>query len=296
MAKSADNDDEIAGLYRLPLGEFTAARNALARKLGPAAGDVRTLEKPNVAAWAVNQLYWQRRPAYDALIRAAQAMRTAHTHMLSGRKAPGVNVPQADSAHRDAIRAATQAIRELAQAAGETLSASTLEAVGETLRSLPSDDPPGRLTKPLQPMGFGALLGISVQGPASRVQGPSTPVGVRGSRSPGVKESKGPGVKDTAAERAAAKKEAAENAKKRKELEKALRAAEAAERDAESALAEARKAVAKVERDYAAVRDRLQFLEKQRSDAEEEAHKRSRALTEATNARAQAVQELRRFT
>ena len=280
MGKSPDNDDEIAGLYQLPLGEFTAARNALAKKLGPAAGDVRTLEKPNVAAWAVNQLYWQRRPAYDALIRASQAMRTAHTHMLSGRKA---DVPQADSVHRDAIRAATQAIRELAQAAGETLSASTLEAVGETLRSLPSDDPPGRLTRPLQPMGFGALLDIGVQ--------PK-----RGLPAVARSAEVGPAAKETAAERAAAKKEAAENAKKRKELEKALRAAEAAERDAESALAEARKAVTKVERDYAAVRDRLQFLEKQRTDAEEEAHKRSRALTEATNARTQAAQDLQRLT
>jgi hypothetical protein len=283
MAKSPDKDDEIAGLYRLPLGEFTAARNALARKLGPAAGDVRTLEKPNVAAWAVNQLYWQRRPVYDALIRAAQAMRTAHTNMLSGRKAPGVDVPQADSAHRDAIRAATQAIRELAEAAGETLSASTLEAVGETLRSLPSDDPPGRLTRPLTPMGFGALLNIGVQ--------PS-----RGLPAVARSAEVGPRAKEGAAERAAAKKEAAENAKKRKALEKALRAAEAAEREAESALTEARKAVAKVERDYAAVRDRLQFLEKQRSDAEEEAHKRSRALNDAANARTQAAQDLQRLT
>ena len=85
MAKSTSGDDEIAALYQLPLGEFTAARNALAKKLGPAAGDVRTLEKPNVAAWAVNQLYWQRRPAYDALIRAAQAMRTAHTNAFRSR-------------------------------------------------------------------------------------------------------------------------------------------------------------------------------------------------------------------
>ena len=167
MAKSTNGDDEVAALYKLPLGEFTAARNALAKKLGPAAGDVRTLEKPNVAAWAVNQLYWQRRPAYDALIRAAQAMRTAHTQMLSGRKA---DVPQADNAHRDAIRAATQSIRELAQAAGETLSPSTLDAVAETLRSLPSDDPPGRLTKPLSPLGFGALLGIGVSASPAGVQ------------------------------------------------------------------------------------------------------------------------------
>jgi hypothetical protein len=284
MAKSANGDDEVAGLYKLPLGEFTAARNALAKKLGPAAGDVRTLEKPNVAAWAVNQLYWQRRPAYDALLRAAQAMRTAHTQMLSGRKA---DVPQADAAHREAIRAATQSIREVAEAAGETLSASTLEAIGETLRSLPSEEPPGRLTKPLQPMGFGALLGIGVRGPVSRVHETASRVGVQ--------ESRGAGVKESPAQRAAAKKEAAENAKKRKELEKALRAAETAEREAEAALAEARKAVAKVDRDYEATRDRLQFLEKQRTDLEAEAHKRSRALNDAANARTQAAQDLQRL-
>jgi hypothetical protein len=269
MSRLPDYDDEIAELYKLPLGEFTAARNALAKKLGPAGGDVRTLEKPSVAAWTVNQLYWQRRPAYDALIRAAQAMRAAHTHMLSGRNA---DVPKADAAHRDAIRAATQSIRELAQAAGETLSAATLDAVAETLRSLPTDQPPGRLAKPLQPLGFGALMGIGV----------------------GVQESRSPGGKETAAARAAAKKEAAETAKRRKELEKGLRAAEAAERAAEAALEEARKAVAKVERDYAATRDRLQFLEKQRMDLEGEAHKRSRALNDAANARTQAAQNLDR--
>ena len=294
MAKVANSDDEVAALYKLPLGAFTAARNALAKKLGPAAADVRTLEKPNVAAWAVNQLYWQRRPTYDALIRAAQAMRTAHTQMLSGRKAPGINVPQADSAHRDAIRTATQSIRDLAQAAGETLSPSTLDAVAETLRSLPSDEPPGRLTKPLSPLGFGALIGIGVS--ASPVG--ATGLARRSAEREGGSKVQGPEsrVRSSAAERAAAKKEAAESAKKRKELEKVLRAAEAAERDAEAALAEARKAVAKVERDYAAVRDRLQFLEKQRSDAEEEAHKRSRALNDAANARTQAAQDLQRFT
>ena len=272
-------DDEVAALYKLPLAEFTAARNALAKKLGPAAGEMRSLEKPNVAAWAVNQLYWQRRPAYDALIKAAQGMRTAHTNMLSGRKA---DVPAADAAHREAIRHATQSIRDVAGEAGETLSPSTLEAIGETLRSLPSDDPPGQLTRPLQPLGFGALMGVSVTASPARPQ-PAA-------------ETKAPAKKETAAERAAAKKEAAENAKQRKRLEKALREAEAAEREAESALADAKKAVAKLDRDYAATRDRLQFLEKQRMDAEGESHKRSRELTDATNVRARAADDLRRLT
>jgi len=266
-----NRDDEIAALYQVPPGEFTAARNALAKQMGAAGTEVRTLEKPQAAAWAVNQLYWQRRPAYSALIHAAQTMRAAHANMLAGRKS---EVPQAESAHRDAIRAATQAIRELATAAGESLSASTLEAVSETLQALPADHVPGQLTRPLKPLGFGALMQMNIQSPGSSVQGP------------------GSSVQGPVAEKAAAKKAEAERAKRRKALEKALRVAETVEREAEAALAEAQKAVAKVERDYAAVRDRLQFLEKQRSDVEQEVHKRRRAVQDAANARLQAAQDL----
>ena len=293
--RMASKDDAVAALYQVPLGEFTAARNALAKRLGPAGADVRTLEKPHAAAWAVNQLYWQRRPTYEALIRTANAMRQMHAQMLSGRKA---DVAKAEAEHREAVRAATQAIRELTQAAGESVSGATMEAVSETLQALPSDDAPGRLTRPLKPLGFGVLMTIGVKGspgvPGSR--GPGVPgsrsPGVPGSRSPGVPGSRGPEV--SAAERAAARREAADRVKRRKALEKALRVAQAVERDAEVELAEARTAVAKVERDYAAVRDRLQFLEKQRADTEEEARRRARALQDAANARTQAAQDLDR--
>ena len=54
-------DEEIAGLYQLPLADFTAARNALAKQAGARASEVKALQKPPVAAWAINQLYWQRR-------------------------------------------------------------------------------------------------------------------------------------------------------------------------------------------------------------------------------------------
>lgn len=273
-------EDEIDGLYRLPPGDFTAARNALAKALGPAAAHVKTLEKPQAAAWAVNQLYWHRRAAYDSLIKASLAMRTAHTNMLSGRKA---DVPQAETAHRDAMRTATQAIRELAKAAGESLSGATLDAIAETLGVLPTDETPGRLTRPLKPKGLEALMGIGIQ--AGRAL----------SAVPRAADTGAAQAKPSTAERAAAKKEAAEDARQRKVLEKALRAAEAAEREAEAAMAEATKAVAKVERDYEAVRDRLQFLEKQRSDAEQELHKRRDALQQAVNARTQAAQDLRKY-
>lgn len=274
MTTFAHKDADVAALFQVPPGEFTTARNALARRLGPAGAEVRALEKPQAAAWAVNQLYWQRRPAWDALVRSAQAMRKAHADMLSGRR---TDVATAEAGHRDAMRAATHAIRELAGAAGERLSSATLEAVSETLQALPSDDLPGRLTRPLKPLGFGVLMTM----------------GVLESRGlPAVARSAEVGPRVTAAEREAAKRDAAERVKRRKALEKALRVAEAAERDAEVALAAARKAVTNVERDYAAVRDRLQFLEKQRADVEEEARRRARALQDAANARTRAAQDL----
>ena len=68
----------IDRLYSLPLTEFTAARNALARShTGAAAAGIRRLPKPTTVAWAVNQLYWRERRSYDALIRASERVRAA---------------------------------------------------------------------------------------------------------------------------------------------------------------------------------------------------------------------------
>jgi hypothetical protein len=49
----------IDELYQLPLDEFTAARNALAKSTGDAS--IKKLEKPSLSAWAVNQLFWHQR-------------------------------------------------------------------------------------------------------------------------------------------------------------------------------------------------------------------------------------------
>ena len=64
-------DSEIARLYQLPLADFTSARNALAKQAGARAPEVRALQKPPVAAWAINQLFWQTAMTYDRLIGAA---------------------------------------------------------------------------------------------------------------------------------------------------------------------------------------------------------------------------------
>ena len=65
-----DLDLEIDGLFRLPLSDFTAARNALAGRLKKDkraidAERVKALAKPPAPAWAVNQLYWEDPQAID---------------------------------------------------------------------------------------------------------------------------------------------------------------------------------------------------------------------------------------
>ena len=52
-------ESQIDKLYQIPLDEFTPARNALAKETGES--EIKKLEKPNLAAWSVNQLYWHQR-------------------------------------------------------------------------------------------------------------------------------------------------------------------------------------------------------------------------------------------
>src|SRR5262245_28333512 len=81
-------DDEMRRLYRLPLGEFTAVRNSLAKQLQKngdtdAANEVKALPKPSVSAWAVNQLFAQEADRMAALLSAGERARKALQHTLS---------------------------------------------------------------------------------------------------------------------------------------------------------------------------------------------------------------------
>ncbi len=282
-------DHDVDALYQVPPGEFTAARNALAKARGAGGADVKTLEKPTLPAWAVNQVYWHDRQTFDALIKASTAMRHAHVQVISGRSA---DVAGAEQAHNAAIKAALQSARTHIEKAGEKATPATIDAITETLQAFPTDDPLGRLTKPLKPMGFGALMGMGipvVQGSTgSKVQGSG--LAHRSLGGGGSNSVHGP-TKSTV--QSSNKKEIAEQAAARKAASKALKTAEVAEEKADAALAEAKKAAAQVERELARVRDRLQFLEKQRNDSEELVRQRARELQTASNGRIQAAQDLK---
>ena len=150
--------EEIDRLYQLPLADFTAARDELLRRAP--AGDkvhIQLLHKPNVPAWAVNQLYWRDRRAYDALVRAAERVRSAHAQAIKGRQ---VDLASAERPHAAAVKQAADRIRAILARAGDPATPSTMKAVVDTLQSLPGGGEPGRLTRPLAPLGFGALGAI----------------------------------------------------------------------------------------------------------------------------------------
>jgi hypothetical protein len=246
-------------LYRKPPGEFTAARNALAKRLGKGGADVKTLEKPSAPAWAVNQLYWRERAAYDSLVEASEALRAEHRKHLSGK---GADIRQAEKAHRDAVRAASDTIRRLLDEAGETASAATMQSVNETLESLPTSDAPGRLVRPLKPQGFEALAGL-----ASR---PLT------------------GFPATKRKEETAPSNAAASAAREKD-EAARRAAEAAEREAEEERQRRRDAHA------AAIGEAEAAVERARA-ALDEAHQEVERRSEALTAAREALRQVKRVT
>jgi len=148
---------EVDRLYQLPLAEFTAARNQLAKTSGDDGAAIKALEKPNIAAWAVNQLFWTKRKIYDALIAASEQVRAAHVKQLSGKSA---DVAAAEAAHHAAVKAAADESRRILAAAGDPATTATMSAVIETLQTLPTHDEPGKLTRPLKPLGFEALAGF----------------------------------------------------------------------------------------------------------------------------------------
>ena len=218
-------DEQIDHLYQLTLDEFTAARNALAKETGDAS--IKKLEKPNLAAWAVNQLYWQKTKLYDEVIKTSGQVRTAYKQMLAGKAA---DVRAAEVFHNEAMRKAKDAIRAILESAGNSSADAVMTPITETLDALPTTDRPGRLTKPLRRTGFEALQGVTI---AAK---PSNPVTKAETAKPAAGET----------ERARRKREA--DQQELAMTHERLRFAEAAEREAEASVDRAKRTLERAER------------------------------------------------
>lgn len=170
-------DTEIQNLYGLPLGEFTAARNALAKQLKKggdkeAADEVAGLPKPSVSAWAVNHLFTAAPGRMEELLESGERARKALREILSGGD-PG--------ALRDAIQEARELANELRDRAVDVLSKegrppgqAIVDRIATNLQSLafsPAAEPVierGWLDVDLPPPGFEVLAGLQLAATAPR--------------------------------------------------------------------------------------------------------------------------------
>jgi flagellar biosynthesis GTPase FlhF len=158
-------DDDIDGLFRLPLTEFTSARNTLAARLKKEgrpndAERVKLLAKPSVSAWTVNQLYWDHRAAFDRLIATGKRLRPAQKLRLAGKVA---GMRDSLDARREALVHLSDLATQLLQQAGSNPSLDTLRRVTTTLEALstvPDGATPGRLTQDLDPPSFDSLASL----------------------------------------------------------------------------------------------------------------------------------------
>jgi hypothetical protein len=285
-------ETQIDRLYQLPLDEFTAARNALAKGAGSDGAQIRALQKPSVAAWAVNQLYWQKRDVWDALIAAAESARRAHKAVLSGRSG---DVRASSEVHEESVEAALKHTLGLLQSSGHPVTDATKQQIATTLRALPSDEEAGRLTHALQPGGFEMLAGVAVSAGATR-HAPAPKPDRRPKEEAATRSKQDAKTLTRAREAASSASRAlreAEQAVRREEFEIARATRE--EKRAGEAVEKAREALARTQAELKDAERELAASKEAREAAERRAREAGRALTDARarhEAAAAALQKL----
>ncbi len=291
--------DDIDGLFQLPLTEFTAARNALAAKLkkaghADAADRVKALTKPSAPAWAVNQLFWKHRIALDRLLDAGVKFRKAQAAQLAGKPA---DIREPLEARRAALADLSTRAAKILTDAGSAAAPDTMRRVTTTLEALstyagvPETPQPGRLTDDVQPPGFEALAALVPN--ADRSERPVGPPRVI------------PFANKKPAKKTAARPLSPEDEKARAEERKAqIAAARAAVQESERVLRDTKKAAQRAEEDLmkaaakskeadAAKARAEQALERASTDADA-ARKHARAVAATAEGAAQEVEDAER--
>ena len=169
--------DPVDELFALPPSEFTAARNALVKQLRAEkrraeADEVKALRRPNLPAWALNQVARSHGDAIQGVLEAGAAVVAAQRRALSGVRDSGLR--EASQRRREVIdevwRLAASVLRDAgveAQAHRQPIAA-TLEAAsvepdvaGALVAGRLSTDAPA-------PSGFGDVAGFTLIAPAEQ--------------------------------------------------------------------------------------------------------------------------------
>ncbi len=265
MAKNKNAlEGDVDALFRLALADFTSARNALAAQLkkngrGDEAAEVKALGKPSVSAWAVNQLYWDHREAFDKLIASGERFHKAQS-ARSG--AQVTDMRAALDARRESLKKLSDLAAQALRDAGHNPSPDTIHRITTTLEGISAyssrgDGPQlGRLTHDVDPPGFESF-------------GSFVPV----KQEAGGEKHKAEGRK----QKAASTQRGRDAARNSEEADKAkLAAAKASLQDAKKSLTEAQARVRSLE----AAKTRAQAEVRQAEERVKEATKRARSVEE----------------
>jgi len=160
-------EDALKALYSAPFPDFVTERKRLSSEL-KASGDkdgaarLAKLARPPISAWAVNQLWWLERAAFESLLSAAARVK--------------VGDREASRAHREALGSLRERATHLLQEGGNAATDATLRRVTTTLSAIAAaggfaPDTPGALAADRDPPGFEAL-GFAAATPSEK---PATP-------------------------------------------------------------------------------------------------------------------------
>ena len=292
------DEDEIDALFQLSPPEFVSARNALAAQLkksgkGDLASRVRTLPKPSISAWTVNQLYWKHRSAFDKLLANGERFRQAQASRLAGKNA---DLHRLLNERREELSSMARLAADMLQRASGTAPPGVMRRITASLEALSAygtlEGAPraGRLVEDVDPPGFDALAALVPRvGDGSKATAPSKVLTFQ---------------KEPKAAAKGKRRSAVDGKEKEKQRQAELATARAAKQEASRAVAEARRLAQKAqttlkkaamhaketEETMVATEARLQKVAEQAHEARQKAR---RAAVEAESA-AQAVEEAER--
>jgi hypothetical protein len=285
---TAKLDAEIDRLYGLPLDEFIAQRDALAKRLRgggePEAGAaVKALRKPTAGAWALNQAVRRRRAETDALLATGRRLREAHESLLTGGD-PAV-LREAMEEERSLTASLADCAEAIASETGKSGPA-LRDRVRATLHAAAVEDEAreelaaGRFVREREAVGLGTFGAADPDAPpAARPDRRATGGGRRSSttqaRRP-AREQRSSG----SAERRATRERPAPKRRAPADTAPAESARDAQLEEAERLLAEARAALGAAEADHAATISRAEAAREALDEAEQAEREARRVLRE----------------
>jgi hypothetical protein len=264
-------EDAADRLYALPLEEFTAARNALAKELR-SGGDreeaerVAALRKPSRPAWAINRAAREDAELPRALLDAAAMLAGAQEAVVSGSGRKLLD---------DAVRAEREAVEDFVAAARAELEAvgsagqGMVDRVRKTLHAVAGDPElqeelaAARVVADREPVGFGAA-------PVRPVRPGGRKAAAKADRKTAAKPAGESARKATAvaAEREAARKQLADASRRADQAKRRVAKRERDLKRSRERLEKARRAVVAAEEEAAEIAEDLQRRRKELEDAE----------------------------